>query len=87
MADRFQNFAAAPASPATHAFTVTPVDNADLTEITRGLYVGGAGNLAVIMQSGAAVTFTATPAGSVLPLRVSRVMATGTTATSILGLC
>lgn len=50
------------------------------------IYVGGAGNVAVTMESGDVVTFTAPPVGTVLPIRVSRVMATNTTATLLIGL-
>ena len=52
----------------------------------RALFVGGAGALAVIDGSGAAVTLTGVVAGTVLPLEVSRVKATGTTATNIVAL-
>ncbi|WP_348625967.1 hypothetical protein [Rhizobium sp. IBUN] len=38
------------------------------------------------MATGQALTFASVPDGSVLPLRISRVHATGTTAESILGL-
>lgn len=53
------------------------------------IYVGGAGNVAVMPadQAGkavpAAVTFIAPPVGSVLPVMVIQVMSTNTTATSI----
>lgn len=72
--------------PAEHAEAVTPSDGTDLTIVSRGLYVGGSGNVAVVMASGAAVTFTGVIAGSLLPIRVSRVKSTGTTATTILSL-
>lgn len=75
-----------PDQPAGHAEAVTPSDSGDLAYVSRGLYVGGAGNMAVIMVSGATVTFSNILAGTVLPIRVSRVKSTGTTATSILAL-
>jgi hypothetical protein len=50
------------------------------------LYIGGAGNVKVTTENGDAVTFTAVPVGTVLPIRVSLVWATGTTATNIVGL-
>lgn len=50
------------------------------------LYVGGAGDLAVITMGGDQVTFTAAPAGAFLPIQVTRVLSTGTTATNILAL-
>lgn len=72
--------------PADNFFSVTPSDGSDLAIVPRGLYVGGAGDLVVHDRSGTAVTFVGVPAGSVLPIRAFRVLATGTTATSIVGL-
>lgn len=70
--------------PAANAAAVTTSDTADLTYETRALYVGGAGDLSV--QMGSAVLFIGVQAGSVLPIRVSRVNTTGTTATGIVAL-
>lgn len=67
------------------ASTVTPSDNTVL-QPTRGIYVGGAGNLAVTMVDGSTVTFTAISVGVIHDLSVSKVMATGTTATNIVAL-
>jgi hypothetical protein len=76
--------------PATKALAITPNDGADLAFATRGIYIGGFGNLRVDMQGhadgGAAVTFVGLSAGTVLPVRVSRVYATGTTAINLVGL-
>ncbi len=52
----------------------------------RSLYVGGAGNLVANNENGVAVTFTAVPAGSVLPIATTRVNSTSTTATAIVAL-
>lgn len=68
------------------AAAVTPADGTDLTYISRALYVGGAGNVKVTMLSGDEVTFTGAQAGTILPIRVTRVWSTGTTATTILAL-
>ena len=86
MPDRFAAYATGLESPARHAFVVTPDDDADLIETTRGVYVGGAGALAIVMQSGAEVTLSGIAAGTILPLRIQRIKATGTTATAIVGL-
>lgn len=85
MADRFENRDNL-AGPALHAAGVTPADGADMTISSRGLYVGGAGDLKVTMEGGETVTFPGVVAGTLLPIRVRRVFATGTTATSILSL-
>lgn len=67
-------------------FSVTPSDSADLTVHTRGLYIGSGGALKVDMASGETLTFVAVPSGSMLPLCVRRVYATGTAASDIVGL-
>ena len=72
---------------AGHAAAVAPDDNTDLARTSRGIYIGGAGNLAVILDhETSAVTFIAVAVGSVLPIRVRRVLATGTTATNLVAL-
>jgi hypothetical protein len=74
-------------TPATHAFAITPHDANELSNVTRAIYVGGAGDVtAVLMDDTAAVTFKAVPAGAVLSVRVKQVKATGTTATHLVGL-
>jgi hypothetical protein len=70
--------------PAEHAETVTPSDSTDLVVVSRALWIGGAGNISVVMASGATVTFSGIVAGTLLPIRVSRVKATSTTATNII---
>jgi hypothetical protein len=69
--------------PGSNAAAVTPNDSTDLTYTTRALFVGGAGNIAVTMAGGQSVTFTGVTAGALLPIRVTRVLSTGTTATTI----
>lgn len=66
------------------AFAVTPSDATVIRTIT-GVWVGGAGNLVVEMLNGASATFTAVPAGTLVPIQVRKVMA-ATTATNIVGL-
>jgi hypothetical protein len=54
---------------------------------TKALYIGGGGNIAVLLADDtASVIFSAVPAGTILPVRVTKVLSTGTTATLILGL-
>ncbi len=73
------------ASTADNAVAVTPSDSTELAPC-RALYVGGAGNVAVVMKGGASVTFTGATAGSILPIRVTKVMSTNTTATAIVAI-
>lgn len=82
--DDFAAFSTSPESPIQHAVAVVPNDTADLPHVTRALYLGGSGDVAVVLKGGASVTFAGMAAGW-HPLRVSRVLATGTTAGDILG--
>lgn len=65
------------------AFAVTPSDSDDLASPGVGLYVGGAGAVAAILEDGGTVTFTAVPVGTHLPYIFKRILATGTTATNL----
>lgn len=84
--DDFENHTAALISPAMDGLEVTPDDATDVTHVTRAIYVGGTGSIRVTLLSGVVVTFNNVPSGSLLPLRVSRIHATGTSATSLVGL-
>ena len=72
--------------PAMYAQAVTPSDSADLPLKARSLYVGGAGNVALVTMGGSTVTFVGVPAGGYVLSTVARVLATGTTATNIVAL-
>lgn len=86
MTDTFKNHRDELDSPATSAAAVTPNNSTNLSNVTRALYVGGAGDVAVEMLSGDTVTFSAAPVGTILPIRVNKVLFTGTTATLIIAL-
>lgn len=62
---------------------VTPHDSNNLSN-NGILYVGGAGDVALVTTNGNSVTFSGVQAGSFLPVQVRRVNATNTTATNIL---
>ncbi|MCP8881907.1 hypothetical protein NIM87_00130 [Devosia sp. XJ19-1] len=85
MSDQFDTFQNGLTAPATRATAITPHDANDLAFVTRAIYVGGAGDLSVIMRAGDTVTFSDVPAGTLLPIRVSRVLA-ATSATDVVGL-
>ena len=72
--------------PANQAEAVTTSDTVNLSGTARALYIGGAGNVNVIMPDGTTVLFSGLSAGTILPVRVRRVMATSTTATMIVAL-
>ena len=73
------------AYPAEYAVAVTKSDSTVLNA-TRALYIGGSGDVAVTMAGGGNVTFSALAAGTILPIRVTKVLSTGTTATNIVAL-
>ena len=71
------------------AFRGVAVTKSDATILptTRGLWVGGAGDVAVIFAGDtAAVTLAGVLAGTLLPVQVTKVMSANTTATSIVAL-
>jgi hypothetical protein len=72
--------------PLTTPQAVTPSDTVDLTNVTRALWVGGAGNINLIFADGTTQLISGVPAGTLLPFRVSRVKSTTTTATLIVAL-
>ena len=77
-------FQTGPFSTYSSAKAVTPSDTN--AQSYRAIYVGGAGNVAVVTEGGDTVTFTAPPVGSIIPVSVQKVMATNTTATLLVGL-
>lgn len=80
--------------PAPNAVAITPSDTVSLANVTRGVYIGVGGNISVVMQGAgptatpltAAIVFVGVLAGTILPIRVSQVTATGTTASSLVAL-
>jgi len=78
--------------PATQLSSLTPDTAAAVTtsdtapNVFTRLYVGGAGDVKVVTENGDTVTFKAVPVGTQLQIRVKQVLATGTTATYIVGM-
>lgn len=73
-------------APAIDAGSVTPNDSADLSKPARALYIGAGGDVKVTTEGGSDVTFTDVVGGTILPVRVTKVFATGTTAADIVAL-
>ena len=72
--------------PGTRGFNITPSDTTVFPHATNMIWVGGIGNLVVLMAGDTVpITFTAVPADTMLPLCVTKVMA-ATTATALVGL-
>jgi hypothetical protein len=86
MADLFADTTPSLTSPAMDGSLVTPNDSTELSHVTRAIYVGGAGDLPAELVSGAQVQFASVPAGAMLPMRVTKILATGTTAGQIVAL-
>ena len=70
--------------PAKFGQAVTPSDSTVLTP-TRALYVGVTGDVTALMMNGETITFKAAAVG-ILPIQVTKVLATGTTAANIIAL-
>lgn len=71
---------------AWRGFAVTPSDATIFASGTRALWVGGAGDVVVRMMDGNSLTFSAVPAGTLLPIQCDMVKATSTTATNMTAL-
>jgi hypothetical protein len=70
-------------APASDGAAVTKSDTANLPVASKRLWVGGAGNVALVTVKGTTLTYTAVPAGTYLYVRAQQVLSTGTTATNI----
>jgi hypothetical protein len=69
-------------------FGLAAVTKSDDTIVgCRSLYVGGAGDVAIVSREGeSAVTLSAVPAGTILPIYCHKVMSTNTTATNMVAI-
>jgi hypothetical protein len=68
------------AAPADHAFLCTPSDSADLAHASRAVRCATGGNLKVTTRGGETLIIPTVVAGETLPLRVTRIWSTNTTA-------
>lgn len=73
--------------PATRHFAIAPDDSADLAAVPRAIYVGVGGDVAMqlVDDPGVTVTYSNMLSGVVYPCRPVRILATGTTATGLVG--
>ena len=72
-------------APVKNAFAITGSDTDLLQQPTRGIYVGGSGDVVAVLVGGDEVTFTSLVAGVIHPIRAKQIKSTNTTATSIIG--
>lgn len=68
------------------AFEITTSNSEDLPNVTRAIYVGGSGDIKVTTDGNKTVIFKGAQQGTILPIRVKKVFATGTDATFLVGL-
>lgn len=85
MPDAFANHTPGLSAPLTSAFPITPSDSADLPATTRQIRVTGAGGSMVVIWLDGVETTEPVQAGDTLDWRITRVKATGTTATGLRG--
>ena len=86
MTDLYKSHARSLTAPPEHGAAIVPDDAAGLGHVTRAIYVGGGGHLALRLLGGEAITLMNVPAGTLIPLRAAQVFAAGTTATALVGL-
>lgn len=85
--DAFANTTDSPIAPATHLFQIVPSDAVEVDRVTKGIYVGTAGDLSLLSVEGSTpVTFRNVAAGTVLDVRIRKVLQSGTTAADLVGL-
>ncbi len=65
------------------AVAETPSDTGDVG-LARGFYAGSTGDVSIVTKSGNTVVFVGVQVGTIIPIHLSRINATGTTVTSIL---
>lgn len=67
-------------------FAITPSDTVNFATRARAVYVGVGGNIAFVSEGGTVAIAIGVPQGTVFHTECVRINATGTTATSLLGL-
>jgi len=72
--------------PAVFGFNINLSDIDYLPFVTRAIYVGGSGNVALMTFGQDIVIFVGAVAGTILPIRAVKVFATNTTAVNLVGL-
>lgn len=74
-------------APARRTFAITPDDQAELSVVSKAIYVGIGGDVVLrTVDSDTDVTFANVQNGTILDLRCLHVRATGTSAAGIVGL-
>lgn len=84
--DTFKKHNRSLTTPPENALAIEPSDSQLLGNVTRAVFVGTGGSLRVRMLGGGVVTLSNIAPGTLVPLRVTHVYATGTTAANLVGL-
>jgi hypothetical protein len=74
-----------PVSPFKVGNLLTKSDST-VIPLTDALYIGATGDVAVMFENAATVTFVGVPTGTVLNVKVKKLLSTGTGATSVVAL-
>lgn len=82
--DKFHNYPETLESPLSDGFDVVPSDSNDLPKVTRAITAQIGGTVRITTLKGTVVN-TAIASGGMLPVRATRVHATGTLATGLAG--
>lgn len=76
--------------PSAKYAVLTKSDTEDIPQVNgqypRALYIGGTGHITVLDLEGESCLISALPVGTILPIRATRLMSTGTTATLVVAL-
>lgn len=86
MPDAFSDYSRSLTAPLSDGFDITPNDTGELREVTRAVYVGQGGDLAVEMADGGSIVLRDLKPGVVYPLRLAKVLSTSTTAANVVGM-
>lgn len=77
--------------PASGAKSITPSDSTSFPFVTKSIYVGTGGNIAVVLvtegdTAGKVTVFSNVLGGTILPVQATRVNSTSTTASNLVAM-
>nr|WP_298925250.1 hypothetical protein [uncultured Erythrobacter sp.] len=85
--DSFSSSADSLIAPARVAYSITPQDGVELSTSAKALYVGTGGDITFrAVGSETDVVLRNVVSGTILPIRIAAIQATGTTAADMVGL-
>lgn len=72
--------------PATGGFMIIPSDTQDLPFVTRAIWVGGSGDIALVTLGRSVLILSGAVQGSIIAVRATKVFVSNTSATNLVGL-